>query len=58
LASDGKSPGQQIMAISGSYGAQGADFLQMAKQLGADEILAKPFDAKQLVGKVETCLAD
>jgi two-component system, chemotaxis family, chemotaxis protein CheY len=50
-------PQQRIMAISGSLRLEGADFLHMAKELGAVDVLSKPFNAKELIGKVETCLA-
>jgi len=44
-----ENPAIRIIAMSGSPGPSGnASFLKMAQQLGADEILAKPFRPQDL----------
>jgi DNA-binding NtrC family response regulator len=45
-----------IIAISGGGRLHNADFLQMARKLGANEILAKPFTSQQLVGAIRRLL--
>ena len=42
----------KIIAISGGGRAGGADFLEMAKKLGADRVIAKPFRPAELVDAV------
>jgi DNA-binding response OmpR family regulator len=42
-----ENPTIKIVAMSGSPGPSGG-FLKMAQQLGADEIIAKPFRAQEL----------
>lgn len=51
---DQKTP---IMVISGGGEIIGTDFLILAEKLGANDILAKPFDNSVLLGKVATLLA-
>lgn len=50
------SPSTKIIAISGGGGARNLDFLQFAKQVGAVEVLAKPFTNDQLVDAVKRAL--
>jgi DNA-binding response OmpR family regulator len=50
-------PGLKIIAISGG-GRAGADgYLSVAKTIGADRTLSKPFDLKQILDTVEELLA-
>jgi CheY-like chemotaxis protein len=53
----GLRPGQKIIAISGGGRLFNTDFLQMASRLGADAILAKPFEPEELIDKIEACFA-
>ena len=46
----------KILAISGGGRIVNVDFLQVARRLGADEILAKPFDARELLSVVRQLL--
>jgi len=46
----------KIIAISGGGRAGGADFLEMAKKLGADRAIAKPFRPAELVEAVRAVL--
>src|SRR4051812_47444675 len=50
-------PSMPIIAMSGGGRARNADFLRIAKALGANATLAKPFDGAELIREVETCLA-
>jgi DNA-binding response OmpR family regulator len=45
-----------ILAISGGARFGSADFLKMAQQLGASEILAKPFLPRELIAAVRRLL--
>ncbi len=45
-------PGMPIIAISGSGRIGSADFLSMARELGASDILRKPFEPRDLLGLV------
>ena len=45
-----------VMAMSGGGYQSCADYLKMARQLGADLTLAKPFTREQLKGALETLL--
>jgi len=45
-----------IIAISGGWRIGNADFLQMARQLAANEILAKPFKPQELAATVHRLL--
>jgi CheY-like chemotaxis protein len=49
-------PDTKIVAMSG-YRAGSIDFLQMVRRLGANDVLAKPFDADDLLAKVSGTLA-
>ncbi len=49
-------PDVKIIAISGGGRLGNLDLLAMAKKLGADEIVAKPFDAAELVAPLTRCL--
>jgi DNA-binding response OmpR family regulator len=42
-------PSIKIMAISGGGRIRNIDFLEMARSLGADDIIAKPFEADDLL---------
>jgi DNA-binding response OmpR family regulator len=46
----------KILAISGGGRLVDIDFLQVARRLGADAILAKPFDARELLSIVRHLL--
>ncbi|MCE2510116.1 MAG: response regulator [Alphaproteobacteria bacterium] len=47
----------RILAISGGGRKGEAGFLQLAKKMGADEVLAKPFGVKELTETVQALLA-
>jgi DNA-binding response OmpR family regulator len=48
----------KIIAISGGGRLGNLDLLAMAGKLGADEIVAKPFDAAELVAPIRRCLGE
>jgi DNA-binding NtrC family response regulator len=50
-------PDAKIIAISGSGRFGNADFLKMARSLGAMDVVSKPFDADELLTIVKNCLA-
>ena len=45
-------PALKIVAISGGYRVGNRDVLSMARALGADEVIAKPFDPDDLMTKL------
>ena len=49
-------PTLPIIAISGGGRTRNLDFLALAKQYGADDVLAKPFSEEELVQCVDACL--
>ena len=49
-------PGWPIIAMSGGGLTLGADYLRMAQALGANAVLAKPFDQEDLLAIIESCL--
>jgi DNA-binding response OmpR family regulator len=52
-----KYPAARILAISGGSRLMGARYLlSLAKQLGATDVLAKPFGPADLLAKVNACL--
>jgi CheY-like chemotaxis protein len=50
-------PGTRIIAISGGAKRGIHDFLPLAKRLGAERVLAKPFERQDLLDAVEGVLA-
>ena len=52
LALKAQFPTIGVLAISGSYSPGPISYLETAQALGADDCLAKPFKADELVGKV------
>src|SRR3984893_6501587 len=50
-------PDAKIIAISGNGRIGNTDFLQIARHLGAMDIIPKPFDADFLLAIVDSCLA-
>jgi two-component system chemotaxis response regulator CheY len=50
-------PDAKIIAMSGGGRIGNTDFLQIARQLGAMHVVAKPFDPDFLPAIVEACLA-
>lgn len=49
-------PDLKIVVISGGARVNTVDFLEVAKKLGADAILQKPFSINDLFRAVNTCL--
>ena len=50
-------PDAPIVAISGASRSGNADYLEMARKFGANAILAKPFEADELVAVVNRVLS-
>ena len=50
-------PSLKIIAISGGGRTRNLDFLKLAKEFGADSILAKPFSEDELMEHVNACLS-
>jgi CheY-like chemotaxis protein len=50
-------PGLRLVAISGGGRVAHKDFLEIARRVGADRVLPKPFDDDVLVGMVKELLA-
>ena len=45
-------PEIKIIAISGGGRIRNVDFLEMARSLGADEVIQKPFEAEELLSRL------
>lgn len=50
-----KWPRLPIIAISGGGKIRNADYLDTARQVGANAVLAKPFTEEDILGVVRTC---
>ena len=50
-------PDAKIIAISGGGRIGNTDFLKIARQLGASDIVAKPLDPDHFLDVVKNCLA-
>jgi DNA-binding response OmpR family regulator len=42
----------KIIAISGGGRIRNVDFLEMARSFGADDVIAKPFEAEELLRRL------
>jgi YesN/AraC family two-component response regulator len=49
-------PDLKIIGISGGGRTRNLDFLKLAKQFGAEKVLAKPFTEDELLESVNACL--
>lgn len=49
-------PDMKIIAISGGSRTERHDFLEIARQLGAWDVVVKPFDVDDFVARVDRCL--
>ncbi len=52
-----RNPGVKIIAVSGGGRLGSMDFLKLARQLGADATLAKPFQLTELIEQARSLLA-
>jgi CheY-like chemotaxis protein len=50
-------PAAKVIAISGGGRIGNADFLQIARLLGAVDVISKPFDPDDFLSRVAYCLA-
>jgi CheY-like chemotaxis protein len=50
-------PDAKIIAVSGGGRIGNTDFLKIARQLGAADVIAKPFDPDDFILRVARCLA-
>lgn len=50
-------PDIPVIAVSGGYRTGPEDFLTLARHVGADDVLAKPFRLAELVGRAQALLA-
>jgi|HubBroStandDraft_1064217.scaffolds.fasta_scaffold00199_25 DNA-binding response OmpR family regulator len=51
------SPEAKVIAISGGSRIISTDFLEIARLLGAADVIAKPFDTDDFLARVGNCLA-
>jgi CheY-like chemotaxis protein len=49
-------PNAKIIAMSGGGRIGNTDFLKIARQLGASDVIAKPFDPDDFIRRVARCL--
>jgi CheY-like chemotaxis protein len=52
----GLAPEAKIIAISGGGRIGNTDFLKIARHIGANDVIAKPFDPDDLASRVSGCL--
>ena len=57
VAVKARDPAPRVIAISGGYRVGPADFLNLARHVGADEVLAKPFRHAALIAAAERLIA-
>jgi DNA-binding response OmpR family regulator len=50
-------PRMKIIAISGGGRIRNVDFLEMARSLGADDVISKPFEADELLGRLRDVMS-
>jgi DNA-binding response OmpR family regulator len=50
-------PDMKIIAISGGSRTERHDFLEIARQLGAWDVVVKPFDVDDFVARVDRCFS-
>ena len=53
-----KNPNVKIIAVSGGGSTGRSNFLDMAKELGADKVFAKPVDINELADAVRILIGD
>jgi DNA-binding response OmpR family regulator len=49
-------PGMRIIALSGGSRRGRHDFLDIARELGAWDVIVKPFDVEDFLARVDRCL--